>query len=133
MVNDAESHADDDKKRRENIDIRNQADNLVYSTEKVINENKDKLAAEDIKTVEEALKETKDAIEKGDTEDIKTKMETLNNASHKLAEAMYKNTNAEQPGADPTGGQQQNSAPNSEPQQKSHDNVVDAEFEETDK
>lgn len=133
MVNDAESHADDDKKRRENIDIRNQADNLVYSTEKVINENKDKLAAEDIKTVEEALKETKDAIEKGDTEDIKTKMETLNNASHKLAEAMYKNTNAEQPGADPTGGQQQNSAPNSEPQQESHDNVVDAEFEETDK
>jgi len=133
MVNDAESHADDDKKRRENIDIRNQADNLVYSTEKVINENKDKLAAEDVKTVEEALKETKDAIEKGDTEDIKTKMETLNNASHKLAEAMYKNTNAEQPGADPTGGQQQNSAPNSEPQQESHDNVVDAEFEETDK
>jgi molecular chaperone DnaK len=133
MVNDAESHADDDKKRRENIDIRNQADNLVYSTEKVLNENKDKLAAEDVKTVEEALKETKDAIEKGDTDDIKTKMEALNNASHKLAEAMYKNTNAEQPGADPTGGQQQNSAPGSEPQQESQDNVVDAEFEETDK
>lgn len=133
MVNDAESHADDDKKRRENIDIRNQADNLVYSTEKVLNENKDKLAAEDIKTVEDALKETKDAIEKADTEDIKAKMETLNNASHKLAEAMYKNTNAEQPGADPTGGQQQNSAPGSGPQQDSQDNVVDAEFEETDK
>ena len=133
MVNDAESHADDDKKRRENIDIRNQADNLVYSTEKVLNENKDKLAAEDVKTVEEALKETKDAIEKGDPDDIKTKMEALNNASHKLAEAMYKNTNAEQPGADPTGGQQQNSAPGSEPQQESQDNVVDAEFEETDK
>ena len=61
------------------------------------------------------------------------KMEALNNASHKLAEAMYKNTNAEQPGADPTGGQQQNSAPGSEPQQESQDNVVDAEFEETDK
>jgi molecular chaperone DnaK len=133
MVNDAESHADDDKKRRENIDIRNQADNLVYSTEKVLNENKDKLAAEDVKTVGEALKETKDAIEKGDTEDIKTKMETLNNASHKLAEAMYKNTNAEQPGADPTGGQQQNSEPGSEPKQESQENVVDAEFEETDK
>ncbi len=133
MVNDAESHADDDKKRRENIDIRNQADNLVYSTEKVLNENKDKLAAEDVKTVEEALKETKDAIEKGDTDDIKTKMEALNNASHKLAEAMYKNTNAEQPGADPTGGQQQNSEPGSEPKQESQDNVVDAEFEETDK
>jgi len=133
MVNDAESHADDDKKRRENIDIRNQADNLVYSTEKVLNENKDKLDAADVKTVEEALKETKDAIEKGDTEDIKTKMEALNNASHKLAEAMYKNTNAEQPGADPTGGQQQNSAPDSEPKQESQDNVVDAEFEETDK
>jgi len=133
MVNDAESHADDDKKRRENIDIRNQADNLVYSTEKVLNENKDKLDAADVKTVEEALKETKDAIEKGDTEDIKTKMEALNNASHKLAEAMYKNTNTEQPGADPTGGQQQNSAPDSEPKQESQDNVVDAEFEETDK
>jgi molecular chaperone DnaK len=133
MVNDAESHADDDKKRRENIDIRNQADNLVYSTEKVLNENKDKLAEEDVKTVEEALKETKDAIEKGDTENIKTKMETLNNASHKLAEAMYKNTNAEQPGADPTGGQQQNSEPGSEPKQESQENVVDAEFEETDK
>ena len=46
---------------------------------------------------------------------------------------MYKNTNAEQPGADPAGGQQQNSAPGSEPQQESQDNVVDAEFEETDK
>jgi len=133
MVNDAESHSDDDKKRRENIDIRNQADNLVYSTEKVLNENKEKLDAADVKTVEEALKETKDAIEKGDTEDIKTKMEALNNASHKLAEAMYKNTNTEQPGADPTGGQQQNSEPGSEPKQESQDNVVDAEFEETDK
>jgi len=133
MVNDAESHADDDKKRRENIDIRNQADNLVYNTEKVLNENKDKLDAADVKTVEEALKETKEAIEKGDTEEIKTKMEALNNASHKLAEAMYKNTNAEQPGADPTGGQQQNSAPDSEPKQEPQDNVVDAEFEETDK
>ncbi len=129
MVKDAESHSEDDKKRREKIEIRNQADNLVYNTEKVLKENKEKLAPEDVKTVEEALKETKNAIEKGDIDEIKAKMEALNNASHKLAEAMYKNTNAEQPGGNPAGGQHQNNAPSSEAQ----DNVVDAEFEETDK
>ncbi len=133
MVNDAESHSDDDKKRRENIDIRNQADNLVYNTEKVLKENKEKLSAEDVKAVEDALKETKDALEKGDTDEIKTKMEALNNASHKVAEAMYKNTSADQPGADPTGGQQPDGAAGKDPQPKSQDNVVDAEFEETDK
>ncbi len=133
MVNDAESHADDDKKRREDIDIRNQADSLIYNTEKVLNENKEKLSADDVKTVEDALKETKDAVEKGDPAEIKTKMEALNNASHKLAEAMYKNTNPDQPGADPTGGQQQDGAADTEPKPESQDNVVDAEFEETDK
>jgi len=133
MVKDAESHAEDDKKRREGIDIKNQADNLVYNTEKVLNENKDKLSAEDVKTVENALKETRDAIEKGNTDEIKAKMEALNNASHKLAEAMYKNS-AGQPGADAAGAQQDPSASaGTGPQQESQDNVVDAEFEETDK
>ena len=129
MVKDAETHAEDDKKKREQIEVRNQADNLVYNTEKTLNENRDKLSEEDIKSIEDALKETKEAIEKGETEDIKKKIESLTTASHKLAEAMYKQTsNADQPGADDT-----SHPADSETKSDSQDNVVDAEFEETDK
>ena len=134
MVKDAESHSDDDKKRREEIEVKNQADNLVYSTEKLLKENKDKLSAEDVTAVENALQETKTAIEGGDAEQIRQKMEALNNASHKVAEAMYKQASTEeQPGADASAGAEGASQDPETGAAESQDNIVDAEFEETDK
>lgn len=128
MVKDAEAHAQEDKKRREEIEVRNQADSLVYSTEKILKENRDKISEADTKAVEEALKETKDAIEKGAPEQIKAKMESLNAASHKLAEAMYKQASAGAPG-----GPNASQTGESQSQSGGQDNVVDAEFEETNK
>jgi len=134
MVKDAESHSDEDKKRREEIEVRNQADNLVYTTEKLLKENKDKLGADDVTAVENALQETKTAIEGGDAEQIRQKMEALNNASHKVAEAMYKQASTEeQPGADASAGAEGASQDPETGAAGSEDNIVDAEFEETDK
>ena len=134
MVKDAESHSDEDKKRREEIEVKNQADNLVYTTEKLLKENKDKLGADDVTAVENALQETKTAIEGGDAEQIRQKMEALNNASHKVAEAMYKQASTEeQPGADASAGAEGASQEPEKGAAESQDTIVDAEFEETDK
>jgi molecular chaperone DnaK len=134
MVRDAESHAADDKKRREEIEVKNQADNLVYTTEKLLKENRDKLGADDVKAVEGALQETKSAIESGNTDQIRQKMEALNNASHKLAEAMYKQASAaEQPGAGASSGAGSASQGSQPGPAGSGETIVDAEFEETDK
>jgi len=130
MVKDAEAHAAEDKKRREEIDIKNQADTLIYSTEKTLNENRDKLGEEDIKTLENALKEAKEAHSSGNIEKIKETMENLENASHKLAETMYQKAQSQQQQA-PPGGQQKQEGPQTKP--GGDDNVVDAEFEDTDK
>jgi len=131
MVKDAQAHAADDKKRRDEIEVRNQADSLVYSTEKVLKENREKISAADAKAVEDAIKETRDAIENGNVDEIKSRMEALNTASHRLAEAMYKkaSTGEAQPGAGnepPKEGAKSAGA-------DAHSDVVDAEFEETDK
>jgi molecular chaperone DnaK len=133
MVKDAEAHSSEDKKRREEIEVKNQADNLVYTTEKLLKENKDKLSPDDVAAVESALQDTKAAIESGNIDQIRQKMEALNTASHKLAEAMYKQASASEqpgagsaPGAGSTSGQGTGAA-------GSQDNIVDAEFEETDK
>ena len=129
MVKEAQSHAADDKKRREEIEVRNQADSLVYSTEKILKENRDKISEEDAKAVEDALKATREAIEKGATDEIKTSMEALNNASHRLAEAMYKkaSTGDGQPGA----GSEPPKDGGRSAGTDGHNDVVDAEFEET--
>ena len=127
MVKDAETHADEDRKHREEIEVVNQADNLVYQTEKMLKENGDKVSDEDRTAIESALKNVKEALENRDIEQIKTRMEELNTASHKIAEAMYKQAAADQPNADQTPpGQPEAETPG-------NDNVVDAEFEETDK
>ncbi len=125
MVKDAEMHEEEDKKRREAVDVRNQADSMVYQTEKLLNENREKIPAGDISTIEEALKNTKEAIESNDADRMKSSMEALMTASHKIAEVMYQQQ-AQQPGgseAGPEAGPQ----PGSE---KKDDDVVDAEFED---
>jgi molecular chaperone DnaK len=131
MVKDAQAHAADDKKKRDEIEVRNQADSLVYATEKILKENRDKISEADAKAVDDALKDTRDALEKGTVDEIKTRMEALNNASHRLAEAMYKkaSTGDAQPGADSQGNKTGSQSAGTAGQ----NDVVDAEFEETDK
>ena len=90
MQKDAEAHAEEDKKRREQVDKRNEADQLVYASEKSLGEHGDKLSAEDRTPVEDAIAELKKVLEDdGDTEAIDAAVQKLNAASHKLAEIMY--------------------------------------------
>jgi molecular chaperone DnaK len=126
MVKDADRHSDEDKKRRADIETRNQADNLVYNTEKMLNENREKIPVSDIKPIEDALADAKEALKSEDMDKIRRAVETLTKASHRLAEVMYKQAKEKQaPGAPSEGG---------EPQAKSgaapEGEVVDAEFED---
>jgi molecular chaperone DnaK len=122
MVKDAELHASDDQKKRALIEARNQADGLVYTTEKAVNEHGDKVDEETKKAIEKALEDLKKAMEGTDPEEIKSKTEALATASHKLAEVMYQQAQSESDpasqGTTESGGQ--------------NDDVVDAEFEEVD-
>jgi molecular chaperone DnaK len=99
MVNDAESHAQDDKERREKIEVRNQADSLIYQTEKQISENGDKLPDEIKKPVEEDIAKLKKAVEANNTDDMKSIMEQLTSKMQKFAEELYKNVGANAQGA----------------------------------
>jgi molecular chaperone DnaK len=98
MVKEAEIHAEEDKKEREKAEVRNEADNMVYSTEKNIKDLGDKVNAEDKSKAEEAIADLKKALEGTDLEAIKAKSEALKQISYKIAEEVYKQTGA-QPGA----------------------------------
>ncbi len=125
MVKDAESHAGEDKKKRELIEARNQADGLVYNTEKSLEEHKDKVDEETRSKIQSALDDLKKAMEGSDTEAIRTKTEALAQASHKLAEAMYSKAQAD--GA--AEGEQTSGGGETPPGQEE---VVEAEYEEMD-
>ena len=101
MQKDAEAHADEDKMRREAVDLRNEADQLIYATEKSLAEYGDKLAEADKKGVEDAVAALKEALEGTDDEAINQAMAALQQASHKLAEEMYKDAQAEQAQGEP--------------------------------
>lgn len=120
MVKDAEMHESEDKKRRELIEARNQADSLVYTTEKSLKDNEDKIDAETKSNIESALEDVKKAIEGDDVEAINKAVEALSQASHKLAEAMY--AEAQQEGEAGEGAEQGQAA--------DEDDVVDAEYED---
>jgi molecular chaperone DnaK len=126
MVREAESHAAEDKKKRELIEAKNQGDNLVYSTEKSLKEFGDKIDASEKTKIEEGIAALKKSLEGTDTEEIKKASEALMQASHKLAEAVYAKA---QPGAEGAGGEpqaQEGEAAGSAKGEK----VVDADFEE---
>ncbi|MFB3924852.1 MAG: molecular chaperone DnaK [Syntrophales bacterium] len=120
LVKEAESHAEDDRKKRELIEARNQADSIVYSAEKNVKEFGDKISPADKTRIEEAISRVKKAMEGDDIGAIKSAQEELTQASHKLAEAMYAKTSAEQAGG---AGPQPGAG-------KKDDDVVDADFEE---
>ena len=131
LVKDAQAHTDEDKKRRRTAEAKNQADTLIYQTEKNLSEHGDKIAAEDKTKIEEAVAELKKAMEGTDPTAIESATQTLTTASHKLAEEMYKKASASTAagsGTDTTSG---NGAGTGET--KTDEKVVDAEFEEVDK
>ena len=90
MKREAEAHAAEDAKHREEIEVRNHADSLVYTTERTLREHGDKVSAEDKAAIEAALNEAREALKGSDIERIKQTQETLTKASHKVAEAMYR-------------------------------------------
>ncbi|HEV2743028.1 MAG TPA: Hsp70 family protein, partial [Rubrobacter sp.] len=89
MMRDAESHAEEDKRRKEEADVRNNADNLVYSVERSLKDVDGKVDPNTKLEIEQAIKDAKEALAGGDIEEIKTKQEALVTASHKLSEALY--------------------------------------------
>ena len=101
MVKEAEANAENDKKEREKVEVRNEADSMIYQTEKTLKEMGDKVNAADKQRIEEAVAALKKAIEGGDTADIKSKTEALQQAAYKIAEEMYKQQGA---GAGAAGG-----------------------------
>ena len=130
MAKDAESHVGDDRKKKEEIESRNRADAMLYNTEKMLKEHREKISESDAKAVEEAIEETKKAMADGGIDRINQATSKLETASHKLAEAMYKSASASASQAAPTGA-----APQGEPAAdgaKPKDNVMDAEFVDVD-
>ena len=127
MVRDAEANAETDKKKREEVDVKNQADSLVFQVEKNIKEHGDKISAEDKSKIEADLKDLKEALEKNDAEVIKQKTQDLTQSSMKMGEAMYKDQQStEAPGAEQP--QQENKSD----ENKNEDDVIDADYEEVD-
>jgi len=125
MVAEAAEHAEEDKKRREVIEAKNQADSLVYSTEKSLGEYGDKLEAGDKSAIEAAIAELKGILDSEDAELIKSKSEALSQVAMKLGEAMYKSQQASDGSGDDSGGGDTGTGGKAE-------DVVDAEFEEVD-
>jgi molecular chaperone DnaK len=126
MARDAESHAADDRRRRDEIEARNRADAMMYNIEKMLREHREKISEADAKNIEAALEDTKKAMAEGGLERINSATDRLTQASHKLAEAMYRTTAEQQATGGPTG----DGARQDEPKPK--ENVVDAEFVDVD-
>jgi molecular chaperone DnaK len=128
MVKDAEANAADDTKRKQEIEVRNQTDSLVYSTERTLNEHGAKLSEAERKAVEDALNETREALKGDDLERMKRAQQALTQASHKLAEIMYREaqTQTPGPGAPPGDGR----TPGASAGGPKEGEVVDAEFED---
>jgi len=129
MVKDAEAHAAEDKRRRELVEAKNQADALIHTTERTLKENGDKVPQADRQAVEQAIQALKDTLSSEDSDQIRSKTEALAQVSMKIGEALYKAQQAEQAGPSdgPSGGAGQTG-----PSDGGSDKVVDADFEEVD-
>ena len=125
MVKDAEAHAEEDKLRKEEVEIRNNCDSLINATETTLNELGDKVPADSKKQAEDAVAQARTALEGTDIEAIKSAMEALQQASYKLAEVAY-SQNAAQPGAEGTAGAA------GAAQQPTNDDTIEADFEVVD-
>jgi len=123
MKKEAEEHADEDKKKRESIDVKNEADSIVYSTEKLLKDNEDKISDAHKTQLKDGVEALKKAIESNESEDIKAKKDDLQKVVHEVSAELYK----QQPeGAQPEGDS------TASPEGKEDDTVVDAEYTEVD-
>jgi molecular chaperone DnaK len=123
MVKDAEAHAEDDKKRKAEVEAKNHAEALVHSTEKTLAEHGSKVGEVERRAIENAMADLKEALKGSDADAITAKTNALAQASMKLGEAMYKQAEQQQPGGGPDGAA---------PGEAKKDDVVDAEFTEVD-
>jgi molecular chaperone DnaK len=131
MVQEAEQHAADDRQRRAQAEARNKLDNLIYTTEKTLKDYGAQLDEGSRKSVEDALAEAKGKLESKDADELNRAAETLANASHKLAEAMYSKTRSQQsadPGSDGNAGD--GGGGSTGPTEEKKEDVVDADFKE---
>lgn len=132
MVRDAESHAEEDKKKKELAEVRNEADNMVYSVDKSLKEFGDKVSEDEKSRIQAAIESTRKALESDNVESIRNAIQELSTVSHKLAEEMYKKA-AAQPGGAAGGGSEAGAGPEAGAESKPKEDVVDADFEEMDK
>ena len=132
MVNDAEQYADEDKAKRESVEVKNQAETLIYSTEKSVSELGDKLPEEDKTKIEACTEQLKKSVESDDIEAIKSDIEALSQASHKMAEMLYSQQQETQESQDHGDGSDQQSD-GDENSGKEDEDIVDADFEEVKK
>ncbi len=134
MVKDAESHAEEDKKAKEKAEAVNQADSLIYQTEKMLKDYGDKISADDRSNIEREIENTRKAMNEGNAETIKQAVESLTQASYKISESMYREAASQQAsrqGQTADTGTSSGQQEESESQQKEED-VVDAEYEVVD-
>ena len=138
MTKEGELHAEEDKRRKEEVEVKNKADSMVYSVEKLLKENREKISEADAKSIEAALEEAKKTIQEGDSTKISAAVEKLTTASHKLAEAMYKQAasakaSADAGGGGATGGAQQGPTDSgAQDKAKGEGEVIDAEVVDPD-
>jgi len=132
MVKDAEAHAEEDQKRREEAETRNQAETLAYQTEKFVSDNEDKLSDELKGKVKSAIDETKESLKGDDIAKVKEAVEKLNTASQELGQALYANTGAEGAAGADAGAAGAGAAGGDAGSGKADDDVVDAEIVDED-
>jgi molecular chaperone DnaK len=129
MTKEAQSHADEDQKNREKIEARNKLDGLVYNTEKILKENRDKISQADASTLDSAIANAKKVLEgSAETSELNAAVEELTRASHKLAEAMYQKTTQ----APPRSGGSESGANAGKGKKAKEDEVIDAEYVDMD-
>ncbi len=133
MMREAESHAEDDRKRKEEIEARNQADQAVYGAERLLKDAGDKVSATDRQPVEAAIEDLKKAIEKNDVAEMKRGLDALNTAQHKIAEAMYKAAQSSTGGPAGDGAEASESGAGQAPGGAAAGDVIDAEVVEDEK
>lgn len=135
MVKDAEKFAADDEKKKEQVEVINQADNLVYASEKALKDYGDKVDQAERAAIEASINDLKNAIKDKNTERVKKGMEDLTKASHKLAEEVYKQSAAKQQqgsAAGPQPGQAQQEQPKESAGEDKKEDIIDAEFKDED-
>ncbi|MHC5161707.1 MAG: Hsp70 family protein, partial [Planctomycetota bacterium] len=137
MAQDAEAHAEEDKKRREVVDLKNQADQLVYSTEKTLKEHGEKVSAEVRGNIESAVNNLKEVAKGDDGDAIKKAIENLGEVSQELGKILYEEAAKQQAAAGAQPGEAQPGADAAQPEEgevrrKGGDDVIDAEFESKD-